>query len=207
MKKLKNNTKTMLALIAKDQATRLRKRLDQGLAVDQQIKVPGRYKPMTLLEYASEKGAIRCAQLLVNSAAKLDKGYFKPLDLATLFGRLRIIKLLLASGANPSVRFSDPPHDSGLTPLMTAAATGNRAIFDALLTSGADPHATTARGASALSQAVAHRNQRAIERLVRAGCRASGQELHTPVYHGDVETVRLLIRAGADVNVETRGRY
>ena len=56
MKKLKNNTKTMLALIAKDQATRLHKRLDQGLAVDQQIKVPGP-RVWSLLNNAVNLGA------------------------------------------------------------------------------------------------------------------------------------------------------
>jgi ankyrin repeat protein len=207
MKKTKATNKALLTLIARDKAKQIEERLALGLDANEELKVAWRYKPMTLLEYASEKGAIRVATILIKAGAALDDGHFKPLALATLFGRVNLAKLLLGAGANPNVRSADPPNDRNITPLMVAAATDNRQIFDLLLKHRADPRLVTAKGASALSRAVKRRNHYVVERLVRAGCRASGHELHTPAYWGDVELIQLLLRAGADPNVDRRQKF
>lgn len=196
-----------MALITKDEASGIQARIEQGLSPDHRIKVAGRYKPMTLLEYASEKGAVGVAARLIKAGASMTEGSFTPLALATLFGRVKVVKLLLESGADPNVRHSDPPHDRNQTALMTAASTGNARIFDLLMAHGADPKAVTSKGASALSRAVGRSNRHAIERLVKAGCRASGHDLYRPVYDGDLALARLLIRAGADVNVARKQKY
>ena len=153
MKKLKNNTKTMLALIAKDQATRLRKRLDQGLAVDQQIKVPGRYKPMTLLEYASEKELRKrhakerrhyreIIEELVRAGAKLNHITVdeSPLYRAAKGGDLEVVKLLLNTGADPNAAINVVPWKNLYreTALHAAARNGAIEIAKALIVAGAD---------------------------------------------------------------------
>jgi ankyrin repeat protein len=60
-------------------------------------------------------------------------------------GRMAIIKLLLANGAN-----IESKTNKGMTSLMKACVDGNLDLVEFLLQSGADPNATTFDGITAL---------------------------------------------------------
>jgi len=200
---------TVQKAIANDAFTKVRDMVQQGLAIDQEFK----FKPMllarTMLDYACERGSRKTAQFLIGAGANLEKGkYYKALITAVLFGRKDLVRMLIDAGANPNATVADPSEkDEGITALMTAAGLDDRPdMLELLLECGADPHLLTKKGASALGVAVGRGNCQVLDRLVAAGCRVSGPVLHVPVYEGDIETVRVLIRAGADVNLNRRGK-
>jgi ankyrin repeat protein len=85
---------------------------------------------------------------------------------------------------------------------MAAAVCGKLDLVNLLLAQGAAPDLTTKRGLSALHFAIAHRHDRIIDRLIKAGSKASGLSLFGPIQRGDLPTIKRLIRAGADVNVQ-----
>ena len=65
-------------------------------------------------------------------------------------GATGVVSLLIARGAPVSTA-----QHGGFTPLMGAAANGNRDMVKALLAAGADPHARAGNGQSALDLAMA----------------------------------------------------
>ena len=81
---------------------------------------------------------------------------FPPLDVATGYGRLDIVEMLLAAGAGVNARDAD-----GGTALMSAAADGNPELVSMLLDAGADPDAEDDQGHSALWYARQRRNREA----------------------------------------------
>ena len=92
---------------------------------------------------------------------------------AVLYGRAAEVKTLLAAGADVNA-----PDDTGMTPLMVAAAQGDGAIARLLIAGGANVSAAAADGTTALMHAAS-------------------------ANRGDL--VRLLISSGADVNAKQAG--
>jgi len=118
------------------------------------------------------------------------------MDLKTKDDVVRIVKALLAKGANPNFRLKQPTASrgtnteiplEGATPLLLAAETNNFDAVKALLEAGADPLVTTEAGTTAMvfaSQAGASvQNMRTAEERALA-----------------IETVKLLWERGVDVN-------
>jgi ankyrin repeat protein len=149
-----------------------------------------------------------------------------PLFLACSNGNGQIAAKLLTAGANPNM--GTP---SGQTPLMTAARSGSVEATKALVSHGANVNAAeTARGQTALMWAAANRHASVVRALLEAGAdikarsRTSrvrvivGGEGATEVEtggstalffaarSGDVESAKLLVKAGANVNETTPDR-
>ena len=125
---------------------------------------------------------------------------------------LEKVKLLLARGANPNATGRD-----GLTPLIAAADRGDSQIVEALLSAGADVNAQDSNGDTALLlllDASDRRRKRNVEEypvLVGALLRAKNINVNAQnkkgetalmraVRLGNVESIRLLLGAGANPN-------
>jgi ankyrin repeat protein len=112
-----------------------------------------------LLTWAAAGGAPRAARALLDRGADPDSG---ALHAAVVSGRLELVRLLLAAGADANRR--EP--DTGRSPLHAAVGAGPAGdapeVVRALLAAGADVNATTSDGASALdiSRVAAARHRR-----------------------------------------------
>lgn len=84
--------------------------------------------------------------------------------------------------------------------LIDAIRHGHPEIAHALLAHGVDLNASEAGGRSALWYAAYCGRGALIRELVRRGARLPDNVLVGPVHDGDVETVRFLVRHGANVN-------
>jgi len=109
---------------------------------------------------------------------------------------------LLAAGAD-----ANTPLTSGETPLMEAAGRGNLATVRALLSNKANPNARELNGGqNALMWALSQRQSAVVEELVKGGAdvHAGSKTGFTPLMfaaqQGDVDSARILLRAGAKPN-------
>jgi len=132
---------------------------------------------LDIFEAATVGDAVRVAELLradrsLANATAADG--FQPLGLACFFKRREVVKVLLASGADPCVA----SRGQSFTPLHSAVATdagtADAEIVRMLLDGGADPNAQN---------------------------RADGTPLHTAAYTGDREILELLLAYGADPSI------
>lgn len=105
------------------------------------------------LMLASLKGHTEVASLLLGAGADFSHDGWNPLLYAAFEGRLPIVELLLAKGANPNAR---APNQS--TPLMFAARNGHEDVVVRLLKAGADPDLLNDQKESAESWAIKNRN-------------------------------------------------
>jgi ankyrin repeat protein len=111
-------------------------------------------------------------------------------------------KKLIAAGAD-----ANRPLMSGETPLMVAAKRGNVETVKALLAGGANPNAQeSSAGQTALMWALSSRQAAAVDELVKHGAdvQLASKTGFTPLMfaaqQGDVDSGRILIRAGAKAN-------
>jgi ankyrin repeat protein len=146
-----------------------------------------------------------------------------PLWLASQNGSEAIVNALLAAGANPNA-----PLLAGETPVMVAARAGKTAIVERLLGKGANVNARGPRKQTALMWAVSQKHPDAVKVLLARGADLSlrserwSQVMAVPPHGylpynkaipagdetallfaarvGDLESARLLVTAGADVN-------
>jgi ankyrin repeat protein len=109
-------------------------------------------------------------------------------------GNAAAVKALLAAGAN--VNAKEPEHDQ--TALMWAAAEKHPDAVRLLLDAGADIRARSRTYAQTVTSEVTQRAGR--EELNYTVLRGGSTPLLFGVRSGDVESVRLLLAAGADVN-------
>ena len=181
----------------------------------------------TALHWAAHRSDLEAATLLVEAGAEVDAANAlgaTPLWLAATNGSTAIVERLLAAGADPNAALR-----MGETPLMGAARSGSRPVVDLLLAYGADPNrAEREREQTALMWAAAQRHAEVVRRLAAHGgdVHARSRVWHqlentagntntsgnfrmahggsTPLLfaarHGDVETARALLDAGADVD-------
>jgi ankyrin repeat protein len=182
----------------------------------------------TALLWASYRDDLQVANLLIRSGASVDAANdlgVTPLWAAAENGAAAMVELLLRAGANPNV-----PLLSGETPLMTAARVGSAAVVTQLLDRGADPNAREhAHHQTALMWAAAQKHPSVVAVLLAHGADVRARstswtemvklttEAVNPGYNtevrqggytallfaarvGDLESARLLVGAGADVN-------
>jgi len=92
--------------------------------------------------------------------------------------------------------------------LIEAVRYGETDMAHSLLAHGVDPDSAEPKGRSALWHAAHWGRSALIQDLVRRGARLPDDVLMGPVHDGDVETVRFLVRRGANVNcIATFTRY
>ncbi|MGE3512317.1 MAG: ankyrin repeat domain-containing protein [Vicinamibacterales bacterium] len=181
----------------------------------------------TALHWAAHRNDVAAADLLLRAGAAVNAANdlgATALWLASLNGSDAMVKRLLEAGANPSVTI-----ESGETPLMAAARSGSAAAVTLLASHGADLNAQEQlRGQTALMWAADQRHPRVVRALVQAGAdvtvrsrvwrqlentagntnpsgdfdmeHGGSTALLFAVRRGDVESTRILLDAGADVN-------
>ena len=163
------------------------------------------------LVWAASRDDAEMVDLLLRAGADVkganDAGA-TPLYAAVSNSNLAMTVKLLAAGADPNAALSE-----GETPLIVAAGRGNLEIVRALLSAKADPNAKDATGGqTALMWAVQQGHRAVAEELLRGGADVNlgSKTAFTPLMFaaqrgevgddGDVDTTRLLLRAGAKVN-------
>ena len=180
----------------------------------------------TALHWASHADDLELADLLIRAGARVNAANdlgATPLWTAGLNASAAMVRRLLDAGANPNAALL-----AGETPLMVAARTGNPAVVEMLVASGANPNARGARGQTALMWAVAQKHPAVVSVLLTHGADINARsdtwsqvmavpphglpEYNRAIPHGgdtalmfaaragDLESARLLVRAGADVN-------
>ncbi len=128
-----------------------------------------------------------------------------PLSEACINGNSVFVRSLLKSGANPNT-----PIATGETPLMTCAKTGSVDAVRMLIEYGAAINAKEpAQNQTALMWAAAERHPDVVKALIdaHADLKANSKQGFTAIHFaarvGDLESVKLLLAAGVDVNILT----
>ena len=129
-----------------------------------------------------------------------------PLSAACTNSSALMVERLLKAGANPNL-----PAGTGETPLMSCAGTGSAEAVAKLIASGADVNAAEpALKQTALMWAVSERHADVVRLLIEKGANVNAATRHgfTPLHfaarEGDLESARLLLAAGVDVNVQSK---
>jgi uncharacterized protein len=129
-----------------------------------------------------------------------------PLSQACTNGNAQFVRLLLKSGANSNAAVA-----TGETPLMTCAKTGSADAVRMLIEYGAVVNAKEpTENQSALMLAAAERHPEVLKALIdaHADLKANSKQGFTAIHFaarvGDLESVKLLLAAGVDVNFLTR---
>jgi ankyrin repeat protein len=161
---------------------------------------------LLLFELDNGGDADTIAQLLkqgANPNQRYDDGC-TALYVAVEFGYSKIVELLVEFGADVNAK----KLDSGETPLLFAIELGHLNIVQFLLSHGADANEPNSMGDPPIYFA-AFSNHHAIaisQALISAGANVNAlnskhqSALHAASQNGNVDIVRLLINAGADVN-------
>jgi ankyrin repeat protein len=182
----------------------------------------------TALHWASYRDQVEMADLLIRSGARVNAANdlgATPLWLAAQNGSVAMAQRLLEAGADP-----DHALLAGETPLMVASRAGSAAIVDLLAAKGANVNARATRGQTALMWAVAQKHPSVVKVLIARGADLHARsdawsqvmavfphgilDYNRPIPHGrdtallfaaragDLESAKLLVGAGADVNDE-----
>jgi ankyrin repeat protein len=180
----------------------------------------------TPLHRAAYQDDLPRVESLIRGGANVNAGNdlgATPLWLAAQNGSEPIVKALLSAGANPNAALL-----SGETPVMVAARAGKTAVVELLLGKDANVNARGARQQTALMWAVAQKHPDVVKALLAHGADLSlrsetwSQVMAVPPHGylpynksipaggetallfaaraGDLESARLLVKAGANVN-------
>ena len=181
----------------------------------------------TALHWAAYWDEVELVDLLIRGGADVNAANdlgVTPLWTAAENRSPAMVRRLLDAGANPNAQLL-----SGETPLMTAARVGARDVARQLLEAGADVAAAGGRRQTALMWAVAQRHPEVVEALLAHGAAVDArsdvwtevvkttpepwnpeyvteipQGGYTPLLFaarvGDLDSAKLLVAAGADVN-------
>jgi uncharacterized protein len=129
-----------------------------------------------------------------------------PLSEACLNAGAPLVRLLLKNGANPNTAIA-----TGETPLMTCAKSGSADAVKILVEFGAAINAKEpAQGQTALMWAASERHADVVQAFVdaHADLKAHSKQgftaMHFAAREGDIETVKVLLAAGVDVNILTQ---
>ena len=123
------------------------------------------------------------------------------LHFASRKGYTDIVNILLDNGASVESRDTD----YGRTPLFFAAAKGQTDVVRALVSAGADVNTQRNDGRSALSIASEEGHTEVAKMLLDNGAQIGRTPLFFAAANGDIEVVRALVSAGADVNARLSG--
>ena len=194
-----DNSETVLHVAVSNQHTRIiRLLLDRKANVNVCTTTA-----ITPLYLASKIGNLEIVRMLVRAGADVDSGNlvgrFNPLLIAAARGYVNIVDLLLDSGATADVCDSD-----GFTPFYFACQNGHVDVFKQFSTSSVD-EVYGANSETVLHVAVSNQHTRIIQLLLdrKANVNVCTTTGSTPLYLaskiGNLEIVRMLVRAGANV--------
>jgi ankyrin repeat protein len=175
----------------------------------QKVDVNGRaHDGATALLWAAHWNDFETADLLIRAGADVNGANdlrTTPLSLACTNANPRLVERLVSAGANVNT-----PIATGETPLMTCAGTGTTDAVRLLLARGADINAREpAQNQTALMWAAAERHSDVVRLLtehkadLQARTKKGFTALHFAAREGDIESARLLLAAGMDVNVRS----
>jgi ankyrin repeat protein len=180
----------------------------------------------TALHWASYWDDIESADLLIKAGAKVNAATdlgVTPLWTASQNGSEAMVHRLLTAGADPNLALI-----AGETSLMVAARSGSVPVVEQLIAKGANPNAHGSRGQTALMWAVSQKHSEVVKVLLAHGADLKtksdswSQMMAVPPHGypgynkmiptggetalmfaarvGDLESAKLLVAAGADVN-------
>jgi ankyrin repeat protein len=163
----------------------------------------------TALLWAAHWNDLPTAELLIKAGADANAANdlrMTPLSQACTNGNAALVDALLKAGANPNT-----PIGTGETPLMTCARTGAADAVRTLLVRGADVNAKEpTQNQTALMWAAAQQHPKVLQTLIeaRADLKAHTKlgftALHFATRAGDMESMRILLDAGVDVNIKSQ---
>ncbi len=155
--------------------------------------VPANHKDdngVSLIQHCAYYGDVSAIRFLLSQGESLRSlGDNFGLNVAAFHGHWRLCKFLLEKGAD----VNHPEPDTGETPLHAVLSKTERLVYDRVLTvllsHGANPNVATRPGVET--------------GCFMRDCRTKGETpLHRAAAFGEVETIRLLIGAGAIVNAK-----
>jgi ankyrin repeat protein len=180
----------------------------------------------TALHWASYRDDLASASILLRAGAKVNAANdlgATPLWAASQNGSEAMVRRLLEAGANPNLALM-----SGETPVMVAARAGAAGVVEQLIAKGAKVNVHGSRGQTALMWAVAEKHSNVVKVLLAHGVNINAKsdvwsqvmavEPHGyPPYNknipaggetallfaarvGDLDSAKLLLAAGANVN-------
>jgi ankyrin repeat protein len=195
---------TLLMMVAPDPA-KVRLLLARG--ADTRARAPSGSDALAIA--AAYRGTKESLQLLLNAGAEVQPpagthSRQSPLLLASMIGDLDNVKLLLAHGADPN----KAPNTQANTPLAAAVTFGYADVCQTLITAGATATLKEATGINLLHWAAITNRPALIPLLVEAGASVNAVDDfgYTPLMYaatidfGDAQTVKALLRSGADPN-------
>lgn len=136
-------------------------------------------------------------------------GRIPPLIQAVQEGDTAQVRALLKAGADPDLYYEYPSTDEVIYtyPVLMAARLNDDLTLGILLAAGADPNRYDGAGFTPMSWAARHGNLFMANDLLLAGAGANAQEhfnhtspLHMAAREGHTDILRLLIKAGADID-------
>lgn len=180
----------------------------------------------TPLHWAAYRDDVPLAEMLLKAGARVNAANdlgATPLWTASLNGSEAMVRMLLAAGADPNLALL-----AGETPLMVASRGGFAPVVSQLLAKGAKVNATGTRSQTALMWAAAQKHPGVVRLLITAGADVHAKsavwkqvmavsphgmlQYNKDVPHGadtalmfaarvgDLESVKLLVAAGARVD-------
>jgi ankyrin repeat protein len=162
----------------------------------------------TALLWLAHWNDLETADLLLRAGAEanaVNDFRMTPLSQACTNNSAEFVRLLLKSGANPNTAIA-----TGETPLMTCAKTGNVDAVRRLIEFGAAVNtAEPTQNQTALMWAAAERHSNVVRALIEAHAdlkaltKQGFTAIHFAARVGDLESVKLLLAAGVDVNIPT----
>jgi ankyrin repeat protein len=178
--------------------------------VNQKVDVNGRSNDgSTALLWLAHWNDLATAEVLLKAGADanaVNDFHMTPLSEACTNGSAPLVTLLLKFGAKPNLAIA-----TGETPLMTCAKTGSVDAVRMLLEFGATIDAKEpAQNQTALMWAAAERHSNVVGALIaaHADLKAHTKDGFTAIHFaarvGDLESVKLLLAAGVEVNLLTQ---
>ena len=163
----------------------------------------------TALLWAAHWSDLETADLLIRAGADVNAANdlrTTPLSLACTNANAALVDRLLNAGANPNT-----PIATGETPIMTCAGTGSADAVRALIARGADVNGKEpSQNQTALMWAAAERHANVVKLLIEhkadllARTKKGFSALHFSAREGDLDSARLLLAAGVDINIRSQ---